>query len=128
MDGINDILHIENSSSLLPCQNQNLSSSENGNKTGTKNTDLLVYSRRKLNSKKQGPNPLQGHESELREKLKPGNNQSDSLLNSSLEPLGDSIQSILSASTESFDDLNIPIATHKGVQSCTKHPTSNYVL
>jgi len=104
----------------LPSHNQNDSDTDNGNKTSTKNSELLTYSRRK--HKESNPDPLQGQESELRDKPTsyecPGNNQTDSC-----QP----VQFISNSSFESYDDLNIPIATRKGVRSCTKHLMSNYV-
>jgi len=109
-------------SSSLPSYNQTDSDTDNGNKTSTKNSELLTYSRRKHNSKESNPDPLQGQESELREEPNssecPGNNQTDSC---------QLVQFISNSSFESCDDLNIPIATRKGVRSCTKHPMSNYV-
>ncbi|RVW17867.1 Retrovirus-related Pol polyprotein from transposon RE1 [Vitis vinifera] len=66
----------------------------------------MTYSRRKHNSKESNPDPLPGHESELREEPNssecPGNNQTDSC-----QP----VQFISNSNSESFDDLNIPIAT-----------------
>lgn len=65
----NGVLNIESldDSSSLPSHNQNHGNTDNGNKTSTKSSELLTYSRRKHNSKESNPDPLQGHESELRE-------------------------------------------------------------
>lgn len=82
----------------------------------------MTYSRRKHNLKESNFDPLQGQESKLREEPNssecPSNNQTDSC-----QP----VQFISNSSFESYDDLNIPIATPKGVRSCTKHPIFNYV-
>ena len=80
----NGVLNIESldGSSSLPSHNQNHSNTNNGNRTSTKNSELMTYSRRKHNSKESNPDPLPGHESELREEPNssecPGNNQTDS--------------------------------------------------
>ncbi|KAF5451897.1 hypothetical protein F2P56_026956 [Juglans regia] len=65
-DGVLNIENLDGSPSL-PSQNHNHNNTDNGNKTSTKNSELLTYSRRKHNSKESNPDPLQGHESELRE-------------------------------------------------------------
>ncbi|RVW18846.1 Retrovirus-related Pol polyprotein from transposon RE1 [Vitis vinifera] len=107
----NGVLNIESldGSSSLPSHNQNHSNTNNGNRTSTKNSELMTYSRRKHNSKESNPDPLPGHESELREEPNssecPSNNQTDSC-----QP----VQFISNSNSESFDDLNIPIATRKG--------------
>ncbi|RVW73986.1 Retrovirus-related Pol polyprotein from transposon RE1 [Vitis vinifera] len=107
----NGVLNIESldGSSSLPSHNQNHSNTNNGNRTSTKNSELMTYSRRKHNSKESNHDPLPGHESELREEPNssecPGNNQTDSC-----QP----VQFISNSNSESFDDLNIPIATRKG--------------
>ena len=70
---------------------------------------MQTYFRRHYRSKDKVPASLQSHESE------PGKEPEVS------ELLGKN------SSTESFDDLDIPIACRKGVRSCTKHPMSHFV-
>ena len=98
----------------------------NGKEKSTKNTRLIVdvlYSRRNITQRKELIDLLHYHESTY----PPSNTfleptqpiQSTSGLNpKSTSPMFDSSES---------RNSNIPMVVRKGVRSCTKHPSSNYM-
>ena len=84
-----------------------------------KNIFGMVYDRKYLNQRKEINTSLSIHESNPSQ-VQESSGNSQTVLNKISQPYSNS-------PNESFNDLNVPIAVHKGNRSCTNHPMSRFV-
>ena len=107
------------SQSLKPSQNHNPASTENRGKIGLEKIFGIVYEKKYPNQRKEIKVSLPSHESNPSQ-VQESSSNSQTMLDKISQPCSNS-------PNESFNDLDVPIAVHKGNKSCTNHPMSKFV-